>query len=249
MILGVGYCSLLFTKRIVRIVGYSLKKTVFFVSEMPSKMVTKTVKTILQSLKFTATGVLGNIYRILIENLERSNETIDKFEDLSKIPGFSKAILRNIKKESDRMQASSESDYQEESNIENAKTSIKRKALPSPNISNEKEKRKKKPRKAAMRSSSSSSCSSSEEETKINNAKTRNKRKASPSPNIGNEKEQRRKKPRKAATRSSSSSSCSSTNSLPEPEAHRVRCKVCSKWLLPSEMRQHMKKHKLKKFL
>ena len=109
VILGVGYCSLLFTKRIVRIVGYSLKKTVFFVSEMPSEMVTKnTVKTILQSLKFTETGVLGNIYRILIENLERSNETIDKFEDLSKIPGFSKAILQNIKKESDRMQASSE---------------------------------------------------------------------------------------------------------------------------------------------
>ena len=121
---------------------------------------------------------------------------------------------------------------------------LRERPLLPPNTSSEKEKRKKKPRKAAMRSSSSSSCSSSEEETNINNAKTRNKRKASPSPNIGNEKEQRRKKPRKAATRSSSSSSCSSTNSLPEPEAHRVRCKVCSKWLLPSEMRQHMKKHK-----
>ena len=41
------------------------------------------------------------------------------------------------------MQASSESDYQEESNIENAKTSIKRKAPPSPNIGNEKEQRRK----------------------------------------------------------------------------------------------------------
>ena len=78
-----------------------------------------TVKTILESLRFSSTGVLGNIYRILIANLDRSDEIIDKIEDLSKIPGFSKAILRNIKKESDRMQASSESEEeQNQTNVE-----------------------------------------------------------------------------------------------------------------------------------
>ena len=154
-----------------------------------------TVKTVLESLKFASTGVLGNIYRILIANLERSNETIDKIEDLSKIPGFSKAILRNIKKESDRMQASSESEEEEI-------------------------------------------------QTNIKNAKRSKKRNASSSPDISIEKEHRKKKPRKAARRSSSSSSSTSSSSLPEPEAHRVRCKVCKKWLLPSEMRQHMKIHK-----
>ena len=52
----------------------------------------------LWGLEKCSTGMMANVYRILIKRLEETSLTITKIEDLSMIPGFSKAILRNIKK-------------------------------------------------------------------------------------------------------------------------------------------------------
>ena len=152
----------------------------------------------LWGLEKCSTGMMANVYRILIKRLEETSLTITKIEDLSMIPGFSKAILRNIKKvEEDTRRLDIDSNDETEPEQESP--------------------------------------------TSGNGAKGQKRKLSNVCEQLG--KKKKRRVPEKT-NMSISSSSSSGSESLPDPGAHRVRCKVCARWIHHFEMRQHMRSHK-----